>query len=199
MPTVLIGADICPIEGNRTYFEKGDANALFNDLLDEFQRADLVIANLECPLVEGKTPLFKTGPVFGESPGCANAIQKAGIGVLCLANNHILDHGAPGLRSTLDACSRNGIVTVGAGENLAAARRLLIREVGGVRVGILAVAECEFSIATTKSPGANPLDMIDFVRNVTSHRDEVDYLIVLVHGADEFLVPTPRIQNSCPF
>ena len=199
MPTLLIGADLCPIEGNRPFFEQGDARSLFNDLLPEFEQAGLVIANLECPLVERPSPILKTGPVFGESPACINGVKNAGIDVLCLANNHILDHGAAGLNHTLHVCAQAGIATVGAGENLTAARRILVREVAGVRVGILAVAEHEFSIATKDSPGANPLDVIDLVRNVRACRDKFDYLIVLLHGSDEFHVPTPRLQNTCRF
>jgi len=196
MPVVVIGADICPIDGNKPYFVTGNAKALLNDVLPEFQQAGLRLANLECPLVETLTPVLKTGPVFGEPSGC---IKAAGIQVLNLANNHILDHGAPGLKNTLEVCSRAGIATVGAGPNLDAARRILIRDLGGIKVGILAVAEHEFSIATKHSPGANPLDLIDFVRNVTVPRGQFDYLIVLLHGGDEFLVPSPRIQDTCRF
>jgi poly-gamma-glutamate synthesis protein (capsule biosynthesis protein) len=199
MVTVLLGADICPIEGNRPCFLKGDARMLFQDLLPEFEQASLSIANLECPLIERQTPTKKTGPVFGEPSACINGIKQAGIYVLNLANNHILDHGAPGLENTLAVCARAGVQTVGAGENLDAARRILIRDLGGLRIGILAVAEHEFSIATEKSPGANPLDLIDFVRNITAHRAQFDYLIVLLHGGDEFFVPSPRIQNTCRF
>src|ERR1039458_7494152 len=199
MATLLIGADICPIEGNRPYFINGDAACLLNDLLPEFQQADLTIANLECLLVEQQSPIEKTGPTFGEPGACINGIKQAGVDVLNLANNHILEHGAPGLENTLAICTQAGIQTVGAGPNLDAARRILIRDLGGLRVGLLAVAEHEFSIATQHSPGANPLDLIDFVRNVTSHRDKFDYLIVLLHGGDEFLVPSPRIQNTCRF
>ena len=199
MPTILIGADLCPIEDNRPYFAAGDAEALFHDLLAEMAGADLVLANLECPLLESPSPISKTGPTFGESADCLNGIKAAGIDVLCLANNHILDHGAPGLRHTLSVCDGAGIATVGVGENLGAARRILVRELDGVRVGILAMAEFEFSIATQDSWGANPLDPIDFVRNVREHRAEFDYLVVLVHGAAEFHVPTPRIQDTCRF
>jgi poly-gamma-glutamate synthesis protein (capsule biosynthesis protein) len=119
--------------------------------------------------------------------------------MLCLANNHVLDHGPAGLQSTLDACDRAGIATVGAGPNLAEARKILIRELEGVRVGILAVTEQEFSIARRDSWGANPLDVIDLVRNLRAHEDRFDYLVVLLHGADEFHVPTPRIKNTCHF
>jgi poly-gamma-glutamate capsule biosynthesis protein CapA/YwtB (metallophosphatase superfamily) len=197
--TILIGADLCPIEGNRPYFEKGDAENLFHDLLGDFEQADLAIGNLECPLIERQTPILKTGPNFGEPPACINGIKRAGIDLLCLANNHVLDHGAEGLKSTLDACDRAGIATVGAGEDLAAARRILVKELKGIRVGILGVTEQEFSIARKNSWGANPLDLIDLVRNVRDHRSEFDYLIVLLHGADEFHVPTPRIKDTCHF
>jgi poly-gamma-glutamate synthesis protein (capsule biosynthesis protein) len=88
---------------------------------------------------------------------------------------------------------------VGAGENLEAARRVLIRDLNGLRVGILTVAEHEFSIATKDSWGANPLDLVDYVRNLKQHQDEYDYLVVLLHGGDEFHVPSPRLQDTCRF
>jgi poly-gamma-glutamate synthesis protein (capsule biosynthesis protein) len=199
MATVVIGADICPIETNRPFFKSGDAKTLFNDLLPEFESADLTIANLECPLIRKPSPILKTGPVFGEDGDCINGIRAAGIDILNLANNHILDHGPAGLENTLRVCADAGIETVGAGENLGQARKMLVRKLGSLRVGILAVAEHEFSIATRDSWGANPLDMIDFVRNVNSRRGEFDYLIVLLHGGDEFLVPSPRIKDTCHF
>ena len=199
MASIVIGADLCPIGENRADFTAANDHALFNELLAEFEQADLCVANLECPLVNQSPPVAKTGPVFGEPSACINGIKQAGIDVLNLANNHILDHGEPGLKHTLDVCSGAGIQTVGAGPDLDAARRILIRDLGGLKVGMLAVAEHEFSIATKHSAGANPLDLIDFIRNVTSHRDKFDYLIVLFHGGDEFLVPSPRIQNTCRF
>jgi len=199
MALVTIAADICPIEGNRAYFLEGDADSLLHDLLPEFERSDLVIANLECPLVDSTSPIRKTGPNFGEPSGCIKGIKKAGIDVLGLANNHVLDHGPTGLKNTLQVCADAGIATVGAGENLAAARHILVKDLDGVRMGILAVAEHEFSIATPRSAGANPLDLADFVRNVTSHKQSFDFLIVLFHGGDEFHVPTPRLQDTCRF
>ena len=199
MASILIAADICPIEGNLPYFKRGDANSLFNDLLEEFQQADLTIANLECPLIEQPAPVLKTGPVFGVASQCIDGIKHAGIKVLSLANNHIMDHGPSGLKNTLAVCARAGIETVGAGENIEAARRILVRDLNGTRVAILSVAENEFSIAAKDRWGANPLDLIDFVRTVRSHQGQFDYLIVLVHGGDEFHVPSPRVKDTCHF
>jgi poly-gamma-glutamate synthesis protein (capsule biosynthesis protein) len=199
MPTILIGADVCPIEGNRPFFMKGDAASLFHDLLPEMQAADLVLANLESPLIERPSAIPKTGPIFGEHPDCIRGIQAAGIQVLGLANNHILDHGPQGLRSTLQACRSAGIATVGAGPNLAAASQMLIREVGGLRVGILAYAENEFSIAGSDTWGANPIDIPGFVRTLRANQGRFDHLIVMLHGSAEFHAPTPRVQDLCRF
>ncbi len=197
--TLLVGADICPIERNKPLLRSGAADRLFNGLLEDFARADLLLANLECPLIERPSPILKTGPSFGEPPDCLKGIKAAGFNVLSLANNHILDHGAEGLRTTLKACSEAGISTVGAGENLEQARRVLVKNLNGLRVGILSMAEHEFSLATKNTPGANPFDLIDFVQTVRTHRSEWDYLVVLLHGAHEFQAITPRIQKTCRF
>ena len=62
------------------------------------------------------------------------------------------------------------------------------------------MAEHEFSIATANAPGANPLDLMDYVRNVATSRDSFDYLIVLLHGGAEFLTaPSPRLKDTCHF
>jgi poly-gamma-glutamate synthesis protein (capsule biosynthesis protein) len=76
---------------------------------------------------------------------------------------------------------------------------MLIKMVGPHRVAILAMAEHEFSIAPRNAWGANPLDIIDFVRRITRQRDQYDFLVVLLHGSAEFHVPSPRIRNTCRF
>jgi len=198
--TVLIGGDICPIGRNAELFVRGDARRLFGDLLDDFERADLVVANLECPLVKEQSPIEKTGPVFGVESACINGIQAAGLHLVCLANNHIFDHGVEGLENTLNECAKAGIATVGAGRDLAAAQEPFIRSVGGRRVAILAMAEHEFSIATRTRAGANPLDVIDYTRQVASLRGAYDHLVVLLHGGPEFItVPSPRLRKTCRF
>ncbi|GIX49809.1 MAG: hypothetical protein KatS3mg132_003 [Limisphaera sp.] len=198
MATVLIGADVCPIGQNLPHFEQGDAETLFHDLLPLLQAADLVVANLECPLIERASPIRKTGPVFGAPGVCIEALRRAGIGLLNLANNHIMDHGEAGLRSTMEVCRRAGIATVGAGNDLAEAGRPFVREVKGLRLAVVAVAEREFSIAGATAAGANPLDLISLVRLVREKEAEWDHWIVLYHGAAEFQPVTPRVQRLVP-
>jgi hypothetical protein len=73
-------------------------------------------------------------------------------------------------------------------------------DAGGCRVGFLGMAEHEFGIAQSGRAGANPLDPLDFVRNVARHRGEWDVLIVLLHGGNEFYpYPRPSLMNACRF
>ena len=131
---------------------------------------------------------------------CIRAIREAGVDVLDLANNHILDHGAAGLENTLAAAAAAGIAAVGAGRNLNEARRILIRNLQGIRVGILALAQHEFSIATSASAGANPLDLIDVTRNIAAEREKFDYLVILLHAGNEYHpFPSPRLMETCRF
>lgn len=200
MIKIIIGADLCPINRNLPNFLKGDTKSIFNDLLTEFENSDLSIVNLECPFIEKNTPIKKDGPVFGVESVCINSIKEAKIDVVNLANNHIMDHGPNGLMNTLNVCAKAGISTVGAGKNLDEARKILIKNIDKKRIGILSVAEHEFSIATENSWGANPLDLIDYVRNVKSHSDSFDYLIVLFHGGNEhYPYPSPKLKDTCHF
>lgn len=65
MPGILIVGDTCPMGCNEPLFRQGDAEGLLGDLRPEFEAADLVIANLECPLLEREKPLAKCGPNVG--------------------------------------------------------------------------------------------------------------------------------------
>lgn len=197
---VLIGGDLCPIGRSMPLFEAGKAQAFFNDLLPEFEKADFSVVNLECPLIRKKTPIVKIGPTLDASETCINGIKAAGINLVGLANNHIMDHGKAGLENTINLCEKYGIDHIGAGENLAAARKIYIRQINGIYIGILSYAEQEFSIASKTTSGANPLDLIDFVQNVEEHRDQLDYLIILLHGGNEnYPYPSPEMMRRCRF
>lgn len=200
MPRILVAGDTCPIGRNELLFRRGDSRALLGDLEPEFRAADLVIANLECPLIESASPITKCGPNLGAPIDCARGLKAMGIDVVSLANNHIMDHGPEGLQATICALEHIGIAHVGAGESIESARRILMREVGGLRIGILALAEHEFCIADDLQPGANPIDVIDFVRNVNEIGSNIDCLIVLVHGGNEYYpYPRPGLLKTCRF
>jgi poly-gamma-glutamate capsule biosynthesis protein CapA/YwtB (metallophosphatase superfamily) len=198
--SLVIGGDLCPLGRNEPLFREGNAEAAFGDLLHEFRNADLPVATLEGPLIRQATPVNKAGLHTAAEEACINGVKAAGIVLLNLANNHIMDHGTQGLRSTVQACVSAGVGHVGAGESLGEARGIFAREIRGQRVGILAVAEHEFGMAAPDAPGVNPLDVIDFLRNAARYRQEFDHLVVLLHGGNEYYpYPRPGLMDTCRF
>jgi len=198
--SIVIGGDICPIRSNQKLFEEGSLSNIYNDLLPVFKKSDLGIVNLECPLIDAETPIKKTGPVFGVSSECINGLMGTGIDVLGLANNHILDHGEEGLLNTLQVAKENDLLTVGAGINLGKAGKILKVVKNGLKIGIIAVAEHEWSIASPNRPGANPIDVIEFTRLMQSQKRELDYVIVLLHGGYQYYpYPSPNLQKLSRF
>jgi poly-gamma-glutamate synthesis protein (capsule biosynthesis protein) len=118
--------------------------------------ADLAIANLECAICEPaehwhgapKAFYFRAPPLAGQ------ALRDAGIGLVSLANNHILDYDVQGLLDTLRILDAQGIAHAGAGTDLAAALAPAIVERQGVRIGMAAFCDHQDDFAATEAhPG----------------------------------------------
>jgi poly-gamma-glutamate capsule biosynthesis protein CapA/YwtB (metallophosphatase superfamily) len=197
---IIVGGDVCPTRNNSRYFCAGDASLLFDNLLPEFRGADLNLINLECPLVQNATPVLKSGPVLQAHPDCAKALAAAGLNAVSVANNHALDHGIAGLKSTLESLKSVELDGFGAGENRAAAEQPLLRRFGDIRVGVLAVADREFSLGGRHDWCVNPLDVLACARRVPAMRRECHYVLVLLHGGVEhYPYPSPRMQAVAHF
>lgn len=197
---ILIGGDIKPTKRDLSYFVEGDEHKIWGDLIPEFRNADFTIANLETPLINKETPIEKSGAVFGSPKEALNAIKKANISFLNLANNHILDHGIEGLNTTIRALKDYNFCFSGAGESLAVARKPFSKRHKDKVISILSYSEHEFNVATDNSGGGNPLDIIDFVQRIRNLKDTSDFIILLYHGGKEnYMLPTPKQQKLCRF
>lgn len=160
--------------------------------------SDMNIYNLETPLADIESPISKTGPNLCAETNTINGIKALNPMVLCLANNHILDQGIPGLKSTMDAIQTAEIEFIGAGENLVSAQKPFLREIHGIRVGIYNCAEHEFTIANDNNGGANPFDIIDSYKHIEKLKPFCDFLIVIYHGGKEYYrYPSPNLQKYC--
>lgn len=98
--------------------------------LEHLQRftaaADTVIANLETPLVdpaEHPSPMEGVRPYlhWAEPKQTVAALKSLGVDAVSLANNHMLDRGVSGLRTTLENLDHLGLQYFGAGLDLPSA------------------------------------------------------------------------------
>ncbi|NOQ22422.1 MAG: hypothetical protein GQ565_07215 [Candidatus Aegiribacteria sp.] len=196
--SLVIFGDICSDRGFRQIFSKGNSEELFGFAEQIVSDSDIAIANLECPLTDSLEPIRKSGPCLSGPPETAIVLARAGFDAVCLANNHIMDQGEDGLRSTINVCDEAGLEIVGAGENLQEARQPLIIERNGVRVGFYCMAETEFSIASDSSAGANGIDAASWVNDITGLKVRSDFIVVLLHsGKENYQLPTPLQQQLC--
>jgi poly-gamma-glutamate capsule biosynthesis protein CapA/YwtB (metallophosphatase superfamily) len=200
MTTIVIGGDIYPVGNIQKAFMEGNAEEIFHDLLDDITHTDLSIVNLESPLVSKEMPIVKPGgAVLGASIKSINGFIASKWNVLNLANNHSFDHGAQGLMETIRTIKVAGLAYVGAGSNIEEALKPFIKEINGERIVIYSMAEREYSIADEKTPGANPLDLINFVNAIRQHKQQ-GIFIVLIHGGKEYYpFPSPEMVRRCRF
>src|SRR5262249_9413735 len=151
---------------------------IWGDLLPLLKSTDLNLINLEAALTTSETTIPKVFH-FKSDPQHVAALRAARIDVVNLANNHILDYGEVGLLETLETLEKAGIHSVGAGRNLAQARRPVILD-KELRVGILGFTDNEPSWeATETKPGTAymPIDTVEPIANeIRALRESVDFL-----------------------
>jgi poly-gamma-glutamate synthesis protein (capsule biosynthesis protein) len=67
-------------------------------------------------------------------------------------------------------------------------------------IGILNFAENEFSNTIDEKPGAAALDLIDNSNAIKNLKEEVDFIIVIIHGGAELHeYPSPRFKKTLRF
>jgi poly-gamma-glutamate synthesis protein (capsule biosynthesis protein) len=126
--------------------------------------ADLAIANLECALTDSLERWHGVPKAFyfGAPTRTGQALKDAGIGLVSLANNHILDYDVQGLQDTLATLDAAGILHTGAGMDLARALCPAIAECRGVRIGMTAFCDHQADFAASEDhPGMAWLGLHD--------------------------------------
>ena len=167
----------------------------FASLSTIFESSDLAIANLESPLVLKGVAVPGKCSLRGDT-GWATVLKDAGIRVLSLANNHMMDFGEEGLSSTIDALEKANLYYVGAGSDRDRACAPLLVHVHGLRIAFLARTSVIVSspcYATDSDPGVAFFDIEESKTSIRSCREQADIVVLLIHwGLEEYAYPSPR-------
>ncbi len=117
---------------------RDDPQSIFALAAPVVNEADIAFCQIETNYSERGAPSITTPNPLRAHPRNAAALNYAGFDVASLAGNHCLDFGPEALLDTIDLLQRSGIRTVGAGKNIAAARKPVIIEKKGIRTAFLA-------------------------------------------------------------
>jgi poly-gamma-glutamate capsule biosynthesis protein CapA/YwtB (metallophosphatase superfamily) len=161
----------------------------FGPIVSVLRSADLTMLNLETAVTNGGTPQPKTYH-FRTTPAAFVALRDAGVDVVTMANNHVLDYGQVGLADTLAAARRMHFPVVGIGQDAAAAWAPWLVTIGGVKIAILGVSQvAELAgswVAKDHRPGeANAIDLPRTLAAVRAARKRAAVVIVDMHWGTE--------------
>jgi poly-gamma-glutamate synthesis protein (capsule biosynthesis protein) len=177
-----------------------DPVTTFGPITSVLESADLTAVNLETPVTSRSQPQLKTYH-FATTPGAFTALRDAGVDVVTVANNHILDYGQTGLADTLAAAKAAHFPYVGAGVNAAAAWAPYVTAINGTKiaiVGVSQVAELASSwVATAYRPGeANAINLGQTLAAVRSAKGLARIVIVFMHWGTEGMACPDQNQLS---
>ncbi len=158
------------------------------------ESADITVANLECPLTDRGTPHPTKPIVFRGRPSNVRGLNYAGIDLVSLANNHILDYGPEGLMQTCRVLDSSGISNVGAGEDIYQAFQPAFIVKSGISLGFLAFSDRTgqydnyqpFLNAGYSKPGFAEQDSWRIFGAIARTRQVADFVIVQLHAGEEY-------------
>lgn len=157
----------------------------FKYVAPRLRGADFAVANMEFTVGE---PPFTGYPAFSAPPDIAKEAFRNGIDLFLLANNHIADKGAKGLKQTLEAYEKMGVMTTGAYKNSdeQSAGVPLYVTLKGVKVAFI-----NFTYGTNlyySKPYVVNLQDSTFIVNAIrkAKRDSAEVIIALPHWGTEY-------------
>ncbi len=151
----------------------------FEKILNYLKTFDYVIANLEGPISD-KGVKVGSKYSFRMKPEVAEALSKANINIVNLANNHIFDYGKVAFEDTLKNLEKNNIKYFGN------SYEPLIIEKEGVKIGFLGFSDFlkHLEVKENKTGIATVNDNLSEI--IKKAKEKVDILIVSFHWGEEY-------------
>jgi poly-gamma-glutamate capsule biosynthesis protein CapA/YwtB (metallophosphatase superfamily) len=177
-------------DGHGTY----DFSPMLREVAPYVKTADLAICHLETPMTPGPPRGY---PVFNTPTQLARAIKQTGWRICDTASNHSVDQGQYGIDQTGAALDRAGVLHTGSFASPAAADRILLVTVKGVRVAFLAYTEMTNGIPLPHPWSVN-LAGVQRVRRAAHQARRLGAQVVIVnfHWGQEFQSQPSAFQLS---
>lgn len=189
---------------------------IFDGVRELLSQGDLVFGQLEPCIAHTGSPATQCRLPMRCKPASAEAIRRAGYDVISFATNHCMDWGRPAFFETLELLHAQGIRTIGAGTNIYEARKPVIVDLDGTKVGFLGYNSIlpQDYWANEERPGCVPLrgvtaavprehdqpetpvrlfswphpdDLDAMLADIEALRPQVDVLIVSFHWGIHFV------------
>lgn len=164
----------------------GVVDETFQGIIDS---SDVFMVNQEFPFSSRGSAAADKQFTFRLPPEKVSIFQELGIDIVTLANNHALDYGTDALLDTCDTLDQAGIGRVGAGANLEEAKKPVIMDVKGKKIGFLGASRViPVGSWNATASGAGMLTTYDpalLLEEIKKTRGQCDFVVVYVHWGIE--------------
>jgi poly-gamma-glutamate synthesis protein (capsule biosynthesis protein) len=187
---IAVGGDVLP---ESSWESPQDVFHFLDGMGAQFAQTDLVFVNLEEPITSSQqvTPFKSQSEVAAKrdyilkarNPQIPIALKQAGVGLVGLANNHMMDYALAGLRDTLQAFRQAELPVVGAGFKRDAERPFIFQKYGQ-RVALLAFSDVvprNAAATETRMGIASAKDERDLVDAIRRARRRADFVVLMMH------------------
>lgn len=164
--------------------ENGSYNfkPMFSDVKDIISSKDVAVANFESTINPNRN--LSGYPSFNTPVQALDALKDVGLDVLLSDNNHSLDTGVEGIKSTNRFMKQYGFKVVGSGEPNE--DKSTIVEKNGIKLGLL-------SYTYGTNFGKQYSDMINYIdennikRDIDAIKSKCDFIIIYLHVGTEYV------------
>ena len=177
-----------------------DPELVSGDIMDVLRSSDHVIINVEGALIGKDAELVKAKEMrlmHTIDPAAVPFLKGLNSDIWNLCNNHIMDAGQEGLKSTLDLARAEGIETLGVGMDIdEASKPVYLDEAGGI--GIFAVGYRRGCKPAGPDKGGclewSEMERIESI--IKEIKSKCRWCIVVSHGGEEFTsLPSPYTRD----
>ena len=191
---ILFAGDVCLAEDGFVldYYDTVNElkDCISEEIIKKTNEADIFMLNNEFCFSDRGNPLNCKFYTFRARPDRVSILQKLGVDIVSLANNHVYDYGNEAFEDTLKTLNDNGIVYVGGGYNSAEAEKVIYYVVNGIKIGIVSASRAE---KIRYTPGAKEdsggiflmYDSERLLQVSEAAAKQCDYLIAYLHWGTE--------------
>lgn len=169
------------VSGGRAY----NFRPMYSEVESIIAAADLAFINQETVISHSNQP--ESYPNFNSPVDIADDLVDVGFDIISVANNHMLDQGALGLKETYDNWKSRNVTIVGCHEENHSGKYVTYVEKNGIKIGIVSYT---YGTNLGEDPAkyglyASYLKYADVAGEVAEARANSDFVMVSVHWGKE--------------
>lgn len=182
------------------YGKWDDENLISDEVLEFLHSADHIVANVEGPIACAEQNTTNSGVrqlLHTIDPKAVKVLNKMHADIWNICNNHIMDAGEDGIRSTLEIARKNNVKTIGAGMNTTQARKpVIINEAGGIGLFGVGYQRACRRADENKAGCYSWSDLDEIQETINEIKKSCRWCVVVAHAGEEFTpLPSPYTRE----